>query len=67
MSEETEETPEPEKKPEGKKKGGIARLVFLQDGVFSSVGVHNKGDKVEVPEAEAKLHVEKGLATRIDD
>lgn len=65
----SEETPEkkPEAKSEGRKKSGVARLVFLQDGVFSSIGLHNKGDKAEVPEDEAKLHVEKGLATRIDD
>lgn len=41
------------------------KVVIMQDGVFSSIGVHNKGEKPVLSEYDVKILEEKGLATRV--
>jgi hypothetical protein len=41
------------------------KVVIMQDGVFSSIGVHNKGDKVVLSEADVVILEGKGFATRL--
>lgn len=61
MSEEQNE----KKKAKGEPKG--VRVVIMQDGVFSSLGVHNKGDKVELPEEDVAILEDRGFATRLGE
>jgi hypothetical protein len=57
--------PDEVEKPAQKKKPGLVKGVIMQDGVFSSVGVHNKGDKVELPEEDVAALEANGFITRL--
>lgn len=48
-----------------KARTGTARGVILTDGVFSSIGTHVKGEKVELPESDVATLEAGGHITRI--
>lgn len=60
MSEDTD------KKTKGNAEAKGVRVVIMQDGVFSSIGVHDKGDKPDLPEEDVAVLEERGFATRLD-
>lgn len=60
MSEEQSDKKKAKDGPKG------VRVVIMQDGVFSSLGVHNKGDKVALSEQDVSILEERGFATRLD-
>ncbi|MCC6779912.1 MAG: hypothetical protein IT537_25315 [Hyphomicrobiales bacterium] len=57
--------PAPETKPAKKSKAHLVKGVIMQDGVFSSLGVHNKGDKVELPEVDVVALEKNQFITRV--
>lgn len=57
MSEET--------KKQAKKASGLVKVVIMEDGVWSSSGRHNKGDKPELPEEDVAVLEGRGMATRL--
>lgn len=60
----SEDTTDKKKSAKAEPKG--VRVVIMEDGVFSSVGIHNKGDKADLPEEDVAILEERGFATRLD-
>lgn len=67
MSEDAKKTDEPTEKKAAKTAPKTVRVVIMTDGVFSSLGVHNKGDKVELPEEDVAILEDRGFATRLGE
>lgn len=44
---------------------GLVRGVIMEDGVFSSLGVHKKGEKVEIPESDVVALEKNNFITRL--